>query len=212
MGLSDALQFQVYDQDLPAEQLAQYLQASAIAVDTEAMGLLPQRDRLCLVQLCDPSDRVSVVRIARGQQAAPNLKQLLEAPEIQKVFHFARFDTAMLQYHLSIQVQPLFCTKIASKLARTYTPRHGLKDLVQELEQVELDKSAQSSDWGNAMHLSPAQLQYAANDVRYLLSAQQKLLAMLQREERWELAQRCFACLPTIVELDLLQYQGIFEH
>jgi ribonuclease D len=136
----------------------------------------------------------------------------LEAPGITKVFHFARFDVAQLQYHLDIRVNPIFCTKIASKLARTYTPRHGLKELVQELEQVELDKSAQSSDWGNAANLSEQQLRYAANDVRYLLSVQKKLTAMLEREERWELAQQCFQCLPVLVNLDLLQYKDIFEH
>jgi ribonuclease D len=205
-------EFQICDRDLSAAQSAAYLEAEAIAVDTETMGLLPQRDRLCLVQLCDPDDRVTVIRIERGQTAAPNLQALLEADRTTKVFHFARFDIATLKYHLGIQVKPLFCTKLASKLARTYSPKHGLKDLIQELEQVELDKSAQSSDWGNAANLSPEQLQYAANDVRYLLLARQKLTQMLQREERWELAQRCFACLPTIADLDLLQYQGIFEH
>lgn len=204
--------FQICDRDLSEAQLAEYLQADAIAVDTETMGLLPQRDRLCLVQLCDPGDHVSVVRIARGQTDAPNLKRLLEAENSVKVFHFARFDVATLRHHLQINVQPLFCTKVASKLARTYTPKHGLKDLVQELEQVELDKSAQSSDWGNAANLSPEQLRYAANDVRYLLSARQKLITMLRREERWELAQQCFQCIPTIAQLDLMQYQSLFEH
>jgi ribonuclease D len=204
--------FQVCDRDLSESQLSLYLQAEAIAVDTETMGLLPQRDRLCLVQLCDPSDRVTVIRIARGQTAAPNLKHLLEADTITKIFHFARFDIATLRHYLNIWVNPLFCTKIASKLARTYSPKHGLKDLIQELERVELDKSAQSSDWGNAANLSDDQLRYAANDVRYLISARQQLIAMLQREERWELAQQCFQCLPTFASLDLMQYQGIFEH
>ena len=128
------------------------------------------------------------------------------------MFHFARFDLATLKYHLGIQVKPVFCTKIASKLARTYTNRHGLKDVVQELEQVELDKSAQSSDWGNAANLSPEQLRYAANDVRYLLSVRQKLTLMLKREERWDLAQASFEFLPTIVSLDLLQFKDLFEH
>ncbi|GAB4366235.1 MAG: ribonuclease D [Elainellaceae cyanobacterium] len=203
--------FQVYDRDLPEEALQEYLTADAIAVDTETMGLLPQRDRLCLVQLCDPQGHVAVVRIELGQRQAPNLKQLLEAPAV-KVFHFARFDLATLRYHLDIQVNPVFCTKIASKLARTYTPKHGLKDVVIELEQIELDKTAQSSDWGNAANLSAEQLRYAANDVRYLLNVRSKLTAMLQREGRWELAQQCFQCLPTIVALDLLQYNNVFEH
>lgn len=209
MELSD---FQVYDRDLGDAVLSQYLSAEAIAVDTETMGLLPQRDRLCLVQLCDAKGRVAVVRIAKGQKEANNLKKLLEATNVLKVFHFARFDVATLRYHLDIQVTPIFCTKIASKLARTYTNRHGLKDLVQELEQVELDKSAQSSDWGNAANLSQEQLRYAANDVRYLLSSRQKLIEMLKREERWELAQASFQCLPTIVALDLSQFKDLFEH
>lgn len=204
--------FQVYDRDLPEAALQQYLSAEAIAVDTETMGLLPHRDRLCLVQLCDPQGRGAVVRIERGQTEASYLQQLLEAPTVTKVFHFARFDIATLKHNLGIQTAPVFCTKIASKLARTYTPRHGLKDVVQELERVELDKSAQSSDWGNAANLSDEQLRYAANDVRYLLSVRQKLTGMLQREERWELAQQCFNCLPTIVALDLLQYKDLFEH
>ena len=209
MELTD---FQVCDRDLSDAALSEYMKTEAIAVDTETMGLLPQRDRLCLVQLCDAKDRVTVIRIAKGQTEANNLKQLLEAADIVKVFHFARFDLATLKYHLGIQVKPVFCTKIASKLARTYTNRHGLKDVVQELEQVELDKSAQSSDWGNAANLSPEQLRYAANDVRYLLSVRQKLTLMLKREERWELAQASFEFLPTIVSLDLLQFKDLFEH
>jgi ribonuclease D len=204
--------FQVGDRDLSDDVLAEYLKSEAMAIDTETMGLLPQRDRLCLVQLCNPEGKVTAIRIARGQTAAPNLKQLLEAVNIVKVFHFARFDVATLRYNLGIQVQPVFCTKIASKLARTYTNRHGLKDVVQELTKVELDKSAQSSDWGNAANLSEAQLSYAANDVRYLLDIQQQLTAMLKREERWEIAQECFHVLPTLVSLDLLQYKDVFEH
>jgi ribonuclease D len=205
-------EFQVFDEDLSAEALADYMTVEAIAVDTETMGLRPWRDRLCVVQLCDPLGRVSVVRILRGQTIAPNLQQLLEAPDITKVFHFARFDIAAFQYHLDIAVKPIFCTKIASKLARTYAPRHGLKDVVMELERVELDKTAQSSDWGNALNLSDEQLRYAANDVRFLLSIRQKLIEMLQREERLELAESCFQCLPTFVKLDLLHYDNIFEH
>lgn len=205
-------EFQVCDRDLPDAVLQVYLEAEAIAVDTETMGLLPQRDRLCLVQICDPGGTLTVVRIERGQTDAPNLKQLFEAPNVTKVFHFARFDIATLRYHLGILTTPLFCTKIASKLIRTYTPKHGLKELVMELERVELDKSAQSSDWGNAANLSDDQLRYAANDVRYLLPVRQKLITMLEREERLELAYDCFACLPTIVSLDLLQYPNVFEH
>ncbi|MER3434157.1 MAG: ribonuclease D [Leptolyngbya sp. ERB_1_1] len=205
-------EFQICDRDLTLELLEQYQSTTAIAVDTETMGLLPQRDRLCLVQLCDESDRVTVIRIERGQTEAPNLKQLLEAPKITKIFHFARFDITTLRYHLGIQVTPIFCTKLASKLIRTYSPRHGLKDLIQELAGVELDKSAQSSDWGNVMNLSEAQLRYAANDVRYLIEAQSKLTEMLEREERLDLAQQCFQCLPVFAQLDILQYQSVFEH
>ncbi|ACC82545.1 MULTISPECIES: ribonuclease H-like domain-containing protein [Nostoc] len=204
--------FQVSDRDLSDAALGQYLESTAIAVDTETMGLLPQRDRLCLVQLCNLEGKVTVIRIAKGQTEAPNLKKLFEAANVVKVFHFARFDIATLRANLGIQVSPVFCTKIASKLARTYTNRHGLKDVVQELEKVELDKSSQSSDWGNAVSLSEAQLSYAANDVRYLLSVQQKLTEMLKREERWKIAQECFEFLPTIVSLDLLQFKDLFEH
>ncbi|MDE5080387.1 MAG: ribonuclease D [Trichodesmium sp. St17_bin3_1_1] len=204
--------FQVCDRDLTEAILSNYLQGDSMAVDTETMGLLPGRDRLCLVQLSDPLGQVTAIRIHKGQQEAPNLKQLMEANNIVKVFHFARFDVAMLQHYLDIKVSPIFCTKIASKLARTYTSKHGLKDLVMELEKVELDKSAQSSDWGNAENLTEKQLNYAANDVRYLLSAREKLIKMLKREERWELAQQCFECLPVFVGLDLLQYKDIFEH
>ncbi|MEH2156080.1 ribonuclease H-like domain-containing protein [Nostoc sp.] len=204
--------FQVSDRDLSDAALGQYLESTAIAVDTETMGLLPLRDRLCLVQLCNPEGKVTAIRIAKGQTDAPNLKKLLEAANVVKVFHFARFDLATLRANLGIQVGPVFCTKIASKLARTYTNRHGLKDVVQELEQVELDKSSQSSDWGNAASLSEAQLSYAANDVRYLLTVQQKLIEMLKREDRWKIAQECFEFLPTIVSLDLLQFKDLFEH
>jgi ribonuclease D len=204
--------FQVCDRDLNDFALSEYLRAEAIAVDTETMGLLPQRDRLCLVQLCNTEGKVTAVRIAKGQTDAPNLKKLLEATNVVKVFHFARFDLATLRYNLGIQVQPVFCSKIASKLVRTYSQRHGLKDLVQELEQVELDKSAQSSDWGNASNLTEKQLSYAANDVRYLLNVRQTLLKMLVREDRLELAQECFQCLPTIVSLDLLHFKDVFEH
>ena len=158
--------FEICDRDLTPDLLSRYQQASAIACDTETMGLLPWRDRLCLVQLSDPDGYVSVVRIELGQKEAPLLRELLEAPDILKLFHFARFDLATLKHNLGITVAPVFCSKIASKLSRTYSPRHGLKELVKELEGIELDKTAQSSDWGNAMNLSDEQLSYAANDVR----------------------------------------------
>ena len=204
--------FQVCDRDFDDSTLSEYLKCEAIAVDTETMGLLPLRDRLCLVQIADDKGKVTVVRIGKGQTEAPNMKKLFEADNVVKIFHFARFDLATLRHYLGIIVNPVFCTKIASKLVRTYTPRHGLKELVMQLEEVELDKSAQSSDWGNAENLSDAQLSYAANDVRYLVSIRRKLIEMLKREERLELAEDCFKCLPTIVQLDLLQFQGLFEH
>ncbi|TVQ12096.1 MAG: ribonuclease D [Leptolyngbya sp. DLM2.Bin27] len=204
--------FEICDRDLTPALLDRYRQADIMALDTETMGLLPLRDRLCLVQLSDPEGYVAVVRIELGQTEAPLLQALLEAPNILKLFHFARFDLATLKHNLGITVAPVFCSKIASKLSRTYSPRHGLKELVRELEGIELDKTAQSSDWGNAMHLSDEQLSYAANDVRYLHGIHRTLTAMLKREGRWELAQDCFSCLPTFVALDLLQYQGVFEH
>lgn len=204
--------FEVCDRDITAALLERYMQAEAIAVDTETMGLNPWRDRLCLIQLCDPKGYVTAVRIARGQTEAPHLKQLLEAQTVTKIFHFARFDLATLQHHLGIVTTPVFCTKIASKIARTYSPGHGLKSLVKELEGIELDKSQQSSDWGNVEALSDEQLSYAANDVRYLHSLRDKLTNMLKREDRWQLVQQCLACLPTFVELDLKQHSNIFEH
>jgi ribonuclease D len=202
----------ICDRDLTPELLKVYLQSSRIAVDTETMGLLPHRDRLCLVQLCDDQEQVSVIKIARGQTTAPHLKELMETASIEKVFHFARFDVAALQHNLGIATQSIFCTKIASKLARTYSSRHGLKELVMELRGVELDKRAQSSDWGNADALSVEQLSYASNDVRYLIPMREQLEVMLRREDRWDLAVSCFQCLPTLVNLDLRLYENIFEH
>ncbi len=204
--------FEVCDRDITPQLLERYMQAEAIAVDTETMGLNPMRDRLCLIQLCDPKGYVCAIRVERGQTEAPNLKQLLEAPNITKIFHFARFDLATLQHHLGIVTAPVFCTKIASKIARTYSPSHGLKSLVRELEGVELDKSQQSSDWGNVDALSDEQLSYAANDVRYLHSLRNQLTTMLKREDRWTLLEQCLTCLPTFVELDLRQYGSVFEH
>ncbi|MGK7951007.1 MAG: ribonuclease D [Xenococcaceae cyanobacterium] len=204
--------FKVCDRDLDESTLSRYLQAEAIAVDTETMGLVLGRDRLCLVQLCDPEGYVTAIRIEAGQTAAPNLGKLLTTQTITKIFHFARFDVAQFRYTFGIETQPIFCTKIASKLARTYTSSHGLKNLVLELTGVELDKSAQSSDWGNATNLTDAQLSYAANDVRYLIPAREKLITMLKRENRWELAQQCFQCIPVFVALDIDRYSNIFEH
>lgn len=202
----------LFDEDIDGATLARYTAEDAIAVDTETMGLVLGRDRLCLVQLCDSLGYVSAVRIAKGQTAAPNLQKLLTAPEVTKIFHYARFDVAQFRYSLGIETTPIFCTKIASKLARTYTSSHGLKSLVAELAEVELDKRAQSSDWGNAENLSIEQLSYAANDVRYLLELKEKLTGMLKREDRYELAQQCFQTVPLFVTLDILQYGNVFEH
>jgi ribonuclease D len=204
-------EFHICDRDLDATLLDRFLQADAVAVDTETMGLVYQRDRLCLVQLYAPG-LVAVIKIGMGQTTAPHLQQLMEATNLTKIFHFARFDVAQLRSRLGIETAPIFCTKIASKLIRTYSSRHGLKELVFQLEGVELDKSAQCSDWGNADNLTEEQLRYAANDVRYLIRVQDKLTVMLQREDRWELAQQCFQTLPVLVSLDILQYGDIFSH
>jgi len=204
--------FAVFDGDLDEEWLSLYGRAPAIAVDTEAMGLMHGRDRLCLVQICDGDDQVCCIRLARGQRDAPRLRSLLENPAVEKVFHFARFDVAALAENLAIAVHPIFCTKIASRLGRTYAPRHGLKEVVNELVGVELDKQAQSSDWGRVDELSEAQLTYAAGDVRWLLPARTRLESMLRREERWELAQQCFACVPVFAALDRQRFGSVFEH
>ena len=203
--------FQIFDRDLDDVATARYLAAESIGVDTETMGLNYVRDRLCLVQLFSPG-LLTVIKIAKGQTTAPNLQQVMEAAGVTKIFHFARFDVAQLRHRLGVETQPIFCTKIASKLIRTYSSSHGLKTLVQQLEGVELDKSAQCSDWGDADNLTEEQLRYAANDVRYLISMREKLITKLQREDRLELAQDCFKALPTIISLDLLQYEDIFSH
>jgi len=208
----DLSTLQICDEDLSDSLLHQYLSQEAVAIDTETMGLNPMRDRLCLVQLCDPKGNVTMIRIAKGQTQADRLRQLLEARNVEKVFHYGRFDVAQFYHTFGVMTAPIFCTKIASKMARTYTSSHGLKSLVQELEQVELDKRSQSSDWGDMDNLSPEQLSYAANDVRYLISLKEKLTKILKREERWELTQECFTCLPTFVKLDLQQFENIFEH
>jgi ribonuclease D len=184
-----------------------------VAVDTEAMGLKPGRDRLCLVQLSPGDGTVDAVRIAQGQRSAPNLGLLLTDPDITKVFHYARFDMAMLKHTLGIDVAPVWCTKIASRLTRTYTDRHGLKDLTRDVLGIEISKQQQSSDWG-ADELTEAQLEYAASDVLNLLAIRDALEARLRREGRLELAQSCFRFLPVRAELDLLGWddQDIFAH
>jgi ribonuclease D len=184
-----------------------------VAIDTETLGLNPHRDRLCVVQLSPGDGTADVVQIAKGQTSAPNLVRLLTDPRRIKVFHFARFDIAILKRTFGITVTPLFCTKIASRLTRTYTDRHGLKDVTKELLGIDISKAQQSSDWGAAT-LSHAQLEYAASDVLNLHALRQRLLAMLEREGRMEMAEACFRFLPTRADLDLAGWgeEDIFAH
>ena len=204
--------FAIFDEDLDDQTFIQFKKATELAIDTEAMGLIHGRDRLCLVQICDQKDNIACIRIEMGQKSAPKLKALMEERSIEKVFHFARFDVAALASNLDISVNPIFCTKVGSKLARTYSPRHGLKEVVMELVGIELDKQAQSSDWGKVDELTDTQLAYAANDVRFLLSAKKQLEKMLKREGRWDLAKRCFSCIPTFAELDRFKFTNTFDH
>jgi ribonuclease D len=184
-----------------------------VAVDTETMGLNPLRDRLCLVQLSSGDGNSHLVQIARDQESAPNLKQLLENPAVLKLFHFARFDIAALKHQLGIECRPLYCTKIASRLVRTFTDRHGLKDLCRDLLGIDLSKQQQSSDWG-AAELTQEQLRYAASDVLHLHALKAKLDEMLAREGRQALAEACFGFLPARAELDLAGWPDldIFAH
>ena len=195
--------------DLP--DLSRY--TDSVAIDTETMGLHPHRDRLCVVQMSNGDGSADVVQIPKGHTDSPNLKRLLADPGIIKIFHFARFDLAALYNSFGVMPQPVYCTKIASRLCRTYTDRHGLKDLVREVLNVELSKQQQSSDWG-ADTLNEAQLAYAASDVLHLHALREKLDAMVAREGRTELAQACFAFLPTRAELDLQGWEAedIFAH
>jgi ribonuclease D len=184
-----------------------------VAIDTETLGLNPGRDRLCLVQLSSGDGSAHLVQFARDEYQAPNLKRLLADPNVLKLFHFARFDLAILRRYLGVRGAPVYCTRTASKLARTYTDKHGLKDLVKELLDIDLSKQQQSSDWG-AETLSEQQLAYAANDVAFLHRLKDALDAMLVREGRMELAQACFGFLPARAELDLAGWgEGdIFAH
>jgi len=205
--------------DLTAGLLDAYLAGSEVAVDTETMGLNTLRDRLCLVQLCSRDMRASIVQIpletSDARQPpdgrAPRLKRLLEEPKVLKVFHFARFDVAALRHWLGIEVTPLYCTRTASKLVRTYSDRHGLKDNLLELLDVELDKAARHTDWSSP-ELSPEQIRYAISDVTLLLPLMDRLETMLRREGRRELAQECFRVIPTLATLDRLGFVEPFEH
>ena len=184
-----------------------------VAVDTEAMGLNPHRDRLCLVQLSAGDGEAHLVQLFQGAYAAPRLKRLMADPGVTKLFHFARFDLAMLYRYLGVMAAPVYCTKIASRLARTFTDRHGLRDLCKDMLGVDLAKQQQSSDWG-APELSEEQLRYAAADVLHLHVLRARLDAILTREDRTELARACFAFLPHRVRLDLGGWaeQDIFAH
>jgi ribonuclease D len=186
---------------------------NGVAIDTETLGLNPHRDRLCLVQLSSGDGAAHLVQFDGKDYGAPRLKALLADPKVLKVFHFARFDIAVLQQYLGVATTPIYCTKIASKLARTYTDRHGLKDLVGELLGIELSKQQQSSDWG-AANLSDSQKSYAANDVLHLHALKTKLDAMLAREGRQGLAEAAFNFLPTRARLDLAGFEedDIFAH
>lgn len=186
----------------------------SVAIDTETMGLDPRRDRLCLVQLSAGDGNAHLVQIAKGQQSAPNLERLLTDPGTLKIFHFGRFDIAAMESAFGVTTQPVYCTKIASKLIRTFTDRHGLKYLLQELVGVDVSKQQQTSDWG-AETLTEAQMDYAASDVLYLHRLKEELDRRLAREGRTELAAACFDFLPVRARLDLMGWQDtndIFQH
>ena len=195
--------------DLPAD----YQPGPAIAIDTETLGLNPHRDRLCLVQLSSGDGTAHLVKFNGETYDAPRLKALLTDPTVLKIFHFARFDIAVLEQYLGVETSPIYCTKIASKLVRTYTDRHGLKDLAGELLGVELSKQQQSSDWG-AVKLSDSQMAYAANDVLHLHAIKEKLDQMLAREGREAFAGAAFSFLGTRAKLDLAGFEedDIFAH
>jgi len=199
-----------HEEDLPEGVLAD----GPVAVDTETMGLITHRDRLCVVQISDGNGDEHLVRFSPGSDyAAPNLKAVLADPGRLKLYHFARFDLAAIQHYLGVMAAPVFCTKIASKLTRTYTDRHGLKNLVEELLGESISKQQQSSDWGGP-ELNDAQREYAASDVRYLHAMRDKLVVRLEREGRTEIAQACFDFLPTRALLDMAGWadHDIFSH
>ena len=200
------------ENDLTEELFNFYKSSKYLAVDTEAMGLYHGRDRLCLIQICNESNLTSCIKIEIGSRKASRIQNLLEDEKIMKIFHYARFDIATLKCNLMIKTQNIFCTKIASKIARTYTNKHGLKDLIKDLLGIELDKSSQSSDWGSEENLSQDQINYAANDVKYLINAMKKLTVILKRENRYEIAKKCFTVVPIYSELDIQHFTNIFEH
>ena len=187
--------------------------SEAVAIDTETMGLNPLRDRLCLVQVFTMDGRCYLVRLYKDYEA-PNLRSLLEDRSVTKIFHFARFDLGVLKRSLRTECGPIYCTKIASRLVRTYTDRHGLKGLCKDLLGVDISKQQQSSDWGTERPLTEDQIKYAASDVLYLHRLRERLDLMLERERRVDLARECFDFLPTLVELDSLgwPFSDIFDH
>lgn len=205
--------------DLTEEQLRAHLASPDLAVDTETMGLNTLRDRLCVVQLCDRNGRATLIQITAETldpkrplaERAPRLKRLLEDPRVLKVLHFARFDIAAVKHYLGIRMAPLYCTRTVSKLVRTYTERHGLKDVALELLDIEMDKAARHTDW-SSLELTPEQIRYAISDVTFLLRIKDKLDAMLVRQGRKALAEECFKVLPVMADLDLLGYPEIFPH
>ena len=207
--MSDSIR--LHKGDISAEAAARY--TGAIAIDTETLGLIPRRDRLCVVQLSPGDGTADVIQIARGQTEAPNLVAMLEDPIRQKIFHFGRFDIAVLFHTFGVTTTPVFCTKIASRLCRTYTDRHGLKDNLKELLEIDISKVQQSSDWA-AETLTPAQLEYAASDVLHLHALREKLTERLIRDGRWDMATACFEFLPVRAKLDLLGWEetDIFAH
>src|SRR6185295_14121799 len=205
--------------DLTEEQLQAYQASDAVAVDTETLGLHHMRDRLCVVQLCNRAGRATLVQITRAmldpakppETRSPRLKRLMEDPRVLKVFHFARFDLAALRHNLGIVAEPIYCTRTASKLVRTYTERHGLKDIALELLDVEMDKTARHTDWSSP-DLRPDQVRYAISDVTLLLALKDRLQEMLEREGRAQLAAECFRVIPLFARLDLMGYQDVFIH
>lgn len=201
---------QLSKQDLTTDLLNHFLSSKLIAVDCEMMGLNPARDRLCLVQIADEHSKVALVQIG-AEKNVPGLKKLFEDSNVRKIFHFARTDLAFLYYWLGIDLKNVFCTKSASKLARTYTDKHSLKDLVKEVLNLNMDKNSQLTDWGRD-ELTKDQIKYAANDVIFLIPAYYKLLELLKRENRLEIAEEANKFLPTLAKLDLLGYTDFFAH
>lgn len=208
---------QLIIKDLSSELADKYSSSNLLAIDCEMMGLNPIRDRLCLIQMCDQNNNVTLIKLGiedwdiQVKNKAPNLKRLLENPTIKKIFHFARTDLAFLYHWLNIDLVNVFCTKSASKLVRTYTDKHSLKDILKETLSTDIDKNSQLTDWG-AKELNKDQIKYAANDVLFLIPLYHKLIELLKRENRLEIAEEVNKFLPTLAKLDLLGYIDFFAH